>query len=827
MRRALIFFVTIALGAGVLWYFEKERMRGDGRPGLRIEPIEIPDPPPIDPEDDVEGEVEGDADPGGADPAGDDALGAGEVVRSAGMVSYQRPYQTEYDPDDVRLTFFAADSESLDDRATALRLFDIVAEAWVWSRSTPPQDVLRTLILAKSGVTARRGSKLGDTRQVIEIDLTGVILEQKRETPLAPLIVEAPFMKVHFDDEQFRSVDQDLVEFRSHDVRGWGRGLIGDLSTGELQFGDGADVTIDVSSNLVARIQTPTGGTLRVVEITPPENRREGAKRTLQVIAREGVRATIRDDGTGEGERSEPISLDAQSLDVWLEFGGDGERPRVLSARADGEVHIVRASDAYYGDTALFTFAPDGEPTSVVLEDEPRLEYRLVSPEGEELNATVSGVGPLTAHFIGADEERRLHFDFTGPGRITAIERGADITFSRRVRAVGKPGTDSVEAEIEGDVRIIGNEGSLAADRLGVTQTVDGALYVRTEDATRITRRSAALGLDQRLTAGTGLSGRLVGERWFVDRATDVVFESLGDEPFRVEAGSVEDLDVDARTLTAQSRIEYRTAWGAAFAPVALVRDGASVRLDGTDDDPVRFEFLPEDEALELEAVDRMGVRTGEVRSPRMTVTEGGLVADGNVEAWIETAEGLIALDCSTLDVERRITGEAFGRDEAVPVPAGVVRAPRAESLRLDAVAVRSARYDTDVMRIQFRSERLVVVAPVTESADGDTGVAAYGETRFNATGDVDGTFEVLSVLDAREDPERRRPIQTATFRAAEAILTRGAALAPTVDPNDAEYPFTFRAREVDRFVLDRPLVNGTSAHYELECETLDIDGEV
>ena len=146
-------------------------------------------------------------------------------------------------------------------------------------------------------------------------------------------------------------------------------------------------------------------------------------------------------------------------------------------------------------------------------------------------------------------------------------------------------------------------------------------------------------------------------------------------------------------------------------------------------------------------------------------------------------------------------------------------------ALRLDAVAVRSARYDTDVMRVQFRSERLVVVAPVTESADGDTGVAAYGETRFDATGDVDGTFEVLSVLDAREDPERRRPIQTATFRAAEAILTRGAALAPTVDPNDAENPFTFRAREVDRFVLDRPLVNGTSAHYELECETLDIDG--
>ncbi|MEL6716013.1 MAG: hypothetical protein AAFP86_19690, partial [Planctomycetota bacterium] len=405
---------------------------------------------------------------------GDDVLGAGEGIRSSGPFSYQRPYQTEYDPDDVRLNVVAADSESLDDRATALRLTDVVAEVFVWSRSTPPQDVLRTTIQAKTAVPTRSGGFFGDSEAVIEVDLTEVVLEQLRGTPLAQLIVEAPLMRVHFDNEQFRSVNQDLVEFRSRDLRGWGRGLLGDLSTGELEFSDGADVTIDVGSNLVAQIQTPTGGTLRVVEITAPGDRREGAKRTVQVIAREGVRATIRDDGTGDGERSEPIALDAQSLDVWLEFGGDNERPRVLSARADGEVHIERASDAYYGDTALFTFAPDGEPTSVVLEDEPRLEYRLVSPEGDELNATVSGVGPLTAHFIGADEERRLHFDFTGPGRITAIERGADITFARRVRAVGKPGTDSVEAEIEGDVRVIGNEGSLAADRLGVTQTVDG-----------------------------------------------------------------------------------------------------------------------------------------------------------------------------------------------------------------------------------------------------------------------------------------------------------------------------------------------------------------
>jgi len=828
----VIFLLTIAIGGAVLWHFESRR-----KDEARRNPIDVD---PIAPADDggAGAGAPGDQVPG-AEP--DEFIRPGEFIRMSGPQTSQRPRQT---PDGARLQIRAEDSETMNRLGTSLRLIDVIGEAYVLSTVTG-REVLRTRLNAASGLLELEDSSGGSVMSgaLVEVDLEEVVVEQLRETPLAPLTIEAPRMNAHLIDEEIRSLEKDLVTFRSRDLRGWGRALVADTESGRLEFNDGADVTIDLGEtefgdSLVAHIQTPEGGTLRMIEEGNIEEISEGedgaGRRVVRVIAREGVHAEIRDErttGRTDDDVRPEITLDAKSLDAWVVFEDGAERPRLQRVRADGAVRIRRERDLYEGDTALLKFDARGEAESVVLEDEPRLTYGLVDADGAETEVTVSGLGPLTGYFIGLPEddggaERQARFEFLGPGRIEAVDRLTDVTFRTAARGRGVPGTDEADVSLEGDVRLVAPEGTLSTERVDLRQAADGTVRVTAESPTRITHRDVEQGADHRFIAQGGLRGRLTDDGWFVDEAESVFAESLGDEPYRVEAGRVEDVDVGRGTLRASTDVVYRTALGAAFAPLALVREQDTLRLVGTAEDPVELHFTPEDRELELDAADAVGVRTGFVFAPEVTVSREGVAATGGVAASLETLDGVFSIDCDALDVDREVTGASF-EDEDGPAGVGAL-VPRAGEIgRLEARVVREARYDAADSSAVFTTERLEVDAPLVE-ARGEDGAASDGvdvdpfrETTFRAFGGVVGRMQSYVPREIGGPDGPREALQTLDFRMDAMTLVRGVARDPDARARDAEAPFRLTGEVVEEFRLE-----GDGRLFEIDCAEIEVDGE-
>lgn len=818
MRKIVILALALALGGVLLWHFELRRIErveeDDSGPTGVPTFIERRDPAPAGPGTEAD------------DEASAAALGLkkGEVFIQGGPVDFFDPYTT---PDSVRRVLSAKDSVPLNARGTRVEYLEITAQVFERTKSVPPQDVLRTQIVASSAEVDLTGKEvgLGSIQRFAELELVGVSMTQYRGTPLAELTLSAPRASVRLEDEELRSVEKDEVKFVSRDIRGRGRGLVANMQDGEVRFEDGADMRVELGQGRIATIRTPEGGPLHIVELTPLEERETGAPRRIRIRALNGVHAEIRPDETvrrGEagGLGSEPIRLDARTLDVVLEIVGDDQRPRVIRARADDQVVIDRGLDTYYGDTALFTFDEANEPTSVVLEDQPRLTYRAVDPDGRELELEISGAGPLTANFIGTeeqkeDERRGLQVEFRGPGRIESVRRATSITFTEGVTAAGLEDRSRAELRIVGDVDIQAPEGTVAAEVIDATLRPGDELRVVTAGTTRLTRRDLAEDLDYRMVAAQGLTARLADEAWFVERADRTVIESLGPEPFRIEADRIEDVDIEARTLRASENIVYRTVWGAARAPVALVREAETIELVGTADAPVQLDFFPEDPDLELEAARRMSVRTGWLHAPKLVVTREAIYAYESVAAQVETRDGVFSLDAATLTMEREVTGLAFDGPEGQPIPAGHFRARPAEELHMVARGVREARYGAPAADFVFSAETLDLLAPLEEQAeDGQAGLADARETRIALDGEVTITGEVFA-----EDADvtaPREPIQTMEMRAASAVLTRSSG-----DLVTGESPYSLQAREVERCVFD-----GQGRHFEVVADEIDVDGE-
>ena len=843
----MIFLLTIALGGAVLWHFESRRKDEARRNPVDVDPIAPAVEGGIDGTGEGPGGVEfpgaGGPDAGtpdggtpGAGTSGDGAeefIRPGEFIRMSGPQTSQRPRQTE---DGARLHIRAEDSETMNRLGTALRLIGVVGEAYVLSPATE-REVLRTRLNAESGLLELEEGAGGAVMSgaLVEVDLEEVVVEQLRETPLAPLIIEAPRMNVHFIDEEIRSLEKDLVTFRSRDLRGWGRALVADTESGRLEFNDGADVTIDLGEtefgdSLVAHIQTPEGGTLRLIEEAPDDR----GRRIVRVIAREGVHAEIRDERTSgaSGDDARPgLTLDAKSLDAWVVFEDGAEEPHLQRVRADGAVRIRRERDTYEGDTALLKFDARGEPESVVLEDEPRLTYGLVDADGVETEVTVSGLGPLTGYFLGLPDEdggaeRQARFEFLGPGRIEAVDRLTDVTFRAAARGRGVPGSDEAAVSLEGDVRLVAPEGTLSTERVDLRQSADGTLRVVAESPTRITHRDVDAGEDHRFIAQGRLSGRLTDDGWFVDEAERVFAESLGDEPYRVEAGRVEDVDIRRGTLHASTDVVYRTALGAAYAPLALVREEDTVRLVGTAEDPVELHFTPEDRELELDAADAVGVRTGFVFAPEVTLSREGVSATGGVAASLETLDGVFSIDCDALDVDREVTGASF-EDAGDPTGVGAL-VPRAGEIgRFEARVVREARYDAADASAVFTADRLEVDAPLVEALGEDGGssegvdVDPFRETVVRAFGSVVGHMETYLPGDPAAPDAPREVVETLDFRMADMTFVRGVSRDPGAPAKDSEAPFRLTGETVEEFRLE-----SEGRLFEIDCAQIEVDGE-
>lgn len=862
MRRFVTLALALALGATLLWHFESKRRaeaprngdtasaagpsnddwkdgqagppafptpggeNGSTSPGLGTEtdgPDTAPGPTPGTPAGTPEG---------GAETTENDGeqsrLREGEFVRSSGGLRVGRPRQSD---DEAAVQVVAKDKQPLDEIGTRYRLLDVIAEAFVLSQTG--KEALRTRVQADSADVTMDVDGIGVLRLSGENRalLNRVVVEQLRGTPMAPLTMEAPRLAVWFYEERYESIEDDLVVFRSRSVRGFGRGFSASSEVGSLRFTAGAQVTLDLGEGRLASIATSGDPSLLSIDEIPRvegDGRPSGARR-LRIQASGEVHLELNDPNRAEDAASgAPIGLDAEAIDVTLEFRRGEDRPVIVAARADGKVIMRRESDVYRGNTAVFGFDEAGNPVSCELADEPSLDYRLLSATGEELRVEVRGAGPLSAVFVAdpaaaapatGQPEGEVGVTFMGPGRVVAVDRGDEITFEKSLVSAGLTDRSRFDATLTGNVRADGLLGDLGSEQIVASYAADTGLAVRSSGPTRVSHRPAEADETYRMRAAGGMFARLTDSGWYVERAEGVVAEALGEDPYRVEAGLVRDVDLASRTLSASTDILYRTSWGSAFAPTALVRGLAFVELRGTEDDPVRLDVLPADQAMEVDGARIAGVRTGWLRAPSMTLTEETVLAEGGVNSQFEMPDSVWGIDAESVLVRREVTGTSL-TDDGAPLAPGQVRARRSEELRVEANFVREARYDALDASGVFRASRLELDASAVDPED-VPGLEAQGSVtldeerplRLHLIGSVDAKLVAhppLEEVPLGESGERP-VIQSWDLAAAEAEIVR---LEPEIDADGkpGKAPFSLTADEVER------------CHYEGDGRLLDVE---
>ena len=484
-----------------------------------------------------------------------------------------------------------------------------------------------------------------------------------------------------------------------------GRGLDIDLASGAFEFNSGAHVTVEQPGERVATIATPDGGALRIVEETPEGSSRRTDPRIVRVTARDGVHAELqREDEDGTNTDVQPIVLDAESIDIVLSFGpdDDNDRPTIVSALAVGEVRIRRGTDLYTGHTARFTFNDAGEAIAVELEDDPSLRYRLQAEDGQELEVRVSGQGPLTAKLVEdptwiEGEPRTIGATFLGPGRVEASDRGDVMTFERRMHSIGLDDRSEVTLHVDGDVSVVTVQGDLESDAVEAEFRADeDVLRIKSEGPTRIAARDARKDITYRVLSQDGAIARKTSYGWFVERADDVVAEAFGVEPYRVEAGS----DQERRRAAAHSRKRPKTfsterSGARPSHPPPSSRTRSSSNSAASEGNPVRLDLMPGDLALEIEAQETLGMRTGSLVAPVLTMDQETVLAEDGVAAQFETLEGVWGIDAESLSIRRRVTGESLIDEGSKPVPAGADLTLGAEEYDVEASFVREARFDS------------------------------------------------------------------------------------------------------------------------------------
>ena len=565
----------------------------------------------------------------------------------------------------------------------------MLAEAFVLSAEG--KEALRTRLQAESAEAAMDVDGIGMLRLSGENRalLDSVVVEQLRGTPMAPLTMDAPRLAVWFYEERFESIEDDLVVFRSRSVRGSGRGFRASTEVGSLRFEGGADVTLDLGDGRLASIATSGAPSLLSIDEIPRsegDGRPLGARR-LRILASGDVHLELSEPDAGpEGDlaRGAPIGLDAKSIDVTLEFRRGEDRPAIVAARADGSVVMRRESDVYRGRTAIFGFDDAGDPVSAELTDEPSLDYRLVGEGGEELRVEVLGAGPLTAVFFpgpgAAGSAGQVGVTFAGPGRVVAVDRGDEITFEESLVSAGLTDSSTFDATLTGDVRANGLLGDLRSEEIVASYAADTGMVMRSSGPTRVSHRPTAGDETYRMRAAGGMLARLTESGWYVERAETVFAEALGDDPYRVEAGLVRDVDLATNTLSASENILYRTS-GSAFAPEGLVRGVDFVELSGSAEDPCASICCPPSRRWRSRT-GRSRVRTGWMRARSMAVTEETVFADGGVTAQFELPESVWGLDAQSVLVRREITGTPLTEDDALLDPVRARSAPRSSGSR-------------------------------------------------------------------------------------------------------------------------------------------------
>ncbi len=794
MRRLIIFALVFGVGASLLWYLESERLRLDSdRAGFReVErPTETSIPPFVPPSEQASvGAGAEDAGTGGAEePSAEDrpTLLKGERVVTSGAQRTNLPPRRAGEP---RIVLVTSDMQPTDDQGTQYELTGVQVDSYVVNGAPRSEEPKSSSIVAAKGylelVTEDLGLEFDDDINVL---LEGVVVQQLMNTPLAPLTLEAERLDAKLALEELRSVDDDLVSFASRDFRGTGRGLVGLGGIGSLSFEGGADVIVELGEQRTARIRSKEGGQLNVVSVPGADGM---DSRVVRVRAEGGV-LLVFGDASGETADGDSISVEAGSVDVDIELGGEGGVNRILDARAAAGIEVRRGRDRFRGQDGRIDF--DGaRPRQVVLRGEPSVAY-VVKDGDEELRLELNGAGPVTANLelaAGApDGGGAQSFVFLGPGALSAVDRGGAITFQNEAQGRALADRSSAVILLSGSVRAESREGELESESVLATYTGERGVQLATEGPSTLRARRAD-GV-YRAEARGGLSARLEGELWFIDEARVFDAEALGEEPHRITAGVVRDLDVAGETMVASGGVRYQSLWGEALSAGATLRDGAEIDLEGSAEEPVVLSLVPEGVELQDQAEDAAGVRAGLVSAISMSLSRDAFTAEGEARAELQGSEGQWRLDSD------RIRGlrELASGDGASPY-------------QFEVAGVRELRFETLLERSTFSANQVWVDGVVLGEPGKNLTMERARSIEVRAEGDVRAKIESL----AQEGPLEL--LASWSMEAASATLQRGA------QGDDLRAPFTLVAEQVERGHYE-----GAGVSADLSADQVEVDGMV
>ncbi|MBL6757741.1 MAG: hypothetical protein ISQ11_15185 [Planctomycetes bacterium] len=788
MRRLIIFALVFGGGASLLWYLESERLRSDSdRAGLRgVErPTETSIPPFVPPS---ERDEEGPAVPQDPEVTPDDqgALLEGERAVTSGAQRTNLPPRRVGEP---RLVLVTSDMQPIDEQGTRYELTGIEVDSFVVNGAPRAEEPKSSSIEAEKGYLELVSDDLGlEFDEDINVQLEAVVVQQLMNTPLAPLTLEAARLDAKLALDELRSVGDDLVTFTSRDIRGTGRGLVGLGAIGSLSFEGGADVTLELGDERAARIRSKEGGQLNI--ISSPEV--EGTERRMIRVRAEGGVLLVFGDASGAMADGDSVAVEAGFVDVDLEIGGEGEPNRILDARAGGGMEVRRGRDRFQGQEGHIEFE-GARPRRVTLRGEPTVAY-VVEESDEELRLELTGEGPVTADLDagdGAAAPGAQQFVFLGPGTLVATDRGGTISFQNEARGRGLSDRSGATVLLSGSVRVISVEGELESESVLATYREAGGALLTTEGPSTIrARREDGV---FRAEARGGLTARLEGESWFIDEARDFEAEALGEEPHRISAEKVRDVDLAAETLSATGRVRYQSLWGEARAAAATLTGGGAIDLVGEEGEPVVLDLLPEGESLR-EAAERVaGVSTGTVRAATLNVSRDTFTAVGEAIAELQGTDGVWRLDCDQL----------MGRR-------GVAEGGAATPFQFEVLGVRQLQLESGLERSRFEAEKIWVDGVMLGEAGAEVAIDQTKSSEVRAEGGVRATIQSLA-------PEG--PLE---FLAMWSVEAASATLKREARGADLRAPFTLVADEVTRAHYEAA---GVSA--DITADRLEVDGVV
>ncbi|MDG1048887.1 MAG: hypothetical protein P8R46_01645 [Planctomycetota bacterium] len=769
MRRLITFTLVFGVGASLLWYLESERRNSDSdRLTTRSvpRPTETSIPAFVPPSADDEDETSASESPAGPAAEVEDrpALLKGERVVTSGAQRTNLPPRRAGEP---RIVLITTDMQPMDDQGTRYELTGVKVDSFVVDGGPRADEPRSSSIEAEKGYLELVAEDLGlEFDDDINVRLKGVVVQQLMNSPLAPLTLEAGRLDAKLALEELRSVGDDVVTFTSRDLRGTGRGLVGLGGIGSLSFEGGADVLVELGEERTARIQSREGGRLNIVASPATE---EGGARLVRVRA-EGGALLVFGDASGATADGESVSVEAGSVDVDIVLGGDSGVNQVLDARAAGGIELRRGRDLFRGQEGRIEFE-GARPGLVTLRGEPSVNY-VVQEAAGELRLQLSGAGPVTANLDRsrdtAGEASVEQFLFVGPGRLEAIDRGGVITFENEARGRGRTDRSVATVLLSGSVRAVSLEGELESESVLATYSEGLGVQLAAEGPSTVSARREN-GLYQ-AEAREGLAARLEGERWFIDEARDLEIEVLGDEPHRLSADMVRDVDVARETLVASGGVRYESLWGAARSDTAALHGGGEVELTGTEGAPVVLELSPDGEALRDEAEDAAGIRTGTVSALSLTLTRDTFKASGQATAELKGTDGLWRLDSD------QIAGFQESSDGAMGTP-----------FRFEVVGVRELRLDSPLERSIFSADRISLDGVVLGQLGAEATLDRQATSEIRAEGGVRATVESLSVQGPLE------VLAKWSMEAASATLTREGAA------GEERAPFMLVAEGVSR----------------------------